>query len=87
MLAGLADGSVVSWVFDKEKKEEEERLKDRKMSTLGATPVELVPFLHQGIPAICAVGARATIFSGSQGRIASAPVLVNVSGSNESSFR
>lgn len=76
LLAGLSDGQVISWEFCKDASKEE-RLRDKKVSTLGATPVEFVSFVHKDRQAICAVGARATIFFGESGRLVSAPVLVN----------
>jgi DNA damage-binding protein 1 len=78
LLAGLADGSLVSYVFDPK----ERKLKDKRMVSLGTTPVALVPITVNERPSVCACGTRASFFFFVQGRLRHSPILVNVGALN-----
>lgn len=72
LLVGLADGTLVSYAF------EGKALKDRRVTSLGTTPVTLVPTEVDDRPAVCACGTRASFFYFNQGRVQSSPILANV---------
>jgi DNA damage-binding protein 1 len=84
LLVGMADGTLASYALDADKTDgeivPEITLADRKIVSLGTTPVSLtVMELEGGVPAVCACGSRASFFFHGQGRLQQSPVLVNVS--------
>ncbi|KAG5648442.1 hypothetical protein DXG03_005016 [Asterophora parasitica] len=73
LLAGLADGSVAyfSW--------KEKLLNDRKIISLGHSPVSLTVCLSEGKRAVFAAGNRATVLSWEKKRIHSSPIMLKIS--------
>lgn len=73
LLIGLSDGNLVTYSL-----EDRKTLRDRRMTSLGTTPVTIVPTMMDGRPAVCACGTRASFFFYGQGRIQNSPILANV---------
>lgn len=72
LLAGLSDGSVAIFTYH------EQQLKDRKIVTLGHTPVNLFPCKVDGARTLLAVGDRAVVFAFERNRLVHSPILLKV---------
>lgn len=72
LLAGLSDGSVATFTYH------EQQLKDRKIITLGHTPVNLFPCTVDGTRTLLAAGNRAVVFAFERNRLVHSPILLKV---------
>lgn len=74
LICGLADGSVVHFAWDAVG----HRLSDRKVISLGNSPVHLTVCQVDGKKAIFAAGDRATVLSTEKGKLVQSPVMLKV---------
>lgn len=72
LLAGLADGSVVSFSF------KNKELREKKIASLGTAPVFLSPCLVDGRRTVLASGNRASILYWDKQRLQQSPVMLRV---------
>ncbi|KAF8650163.1 hypothetical protein AX16_005397 [Volvariella volvacea WC 439] len=70
LVAGLADGSIVTFAW------KDKQLKDRKIVSLGHTPVALAPCMVEGNRAIFAAGYRAMMLSWDRKRLRYSPIML-----------
>lgn len=80
LLAGLADGSLVTYVW------KDGELKDRKIITLGHTPVTLTPCIIDGRSTVFAAGNRAMVLSWDKKKLSYSPIMLKVIHGHESSY-
>lgn len=72
LLAGMADGTVVSFRF------KEHELKDEKVFALGTTPVSLATCKVDGRTSVFASGSRASVLFWDRHRLHQSPVMLKV---------
>ncbi|KAG5639200.1 hypothetical protein H0H81_005679 [Sphagnurus paluster] len=85
VLAGLADGSMAYFAW------KDKKLDDKKIISLGNTPVSLTPCFVEGKWAVFAAGSRSTLLTWEKKMVHSSPIMlkeiVAVSPLNTASFR